>query len=224
MKVVNEYDWAGNREKYPVMSLNDVIAAVPVNPEVKFDKLNAVQSIISVTGRLLGTSSYLINMNKGPVEKSIRHILNTDITPHIPTTENSECINGVKVISPMEDGPSNYAITIYEEYLEHKHLSKRHISSSFYSDAIRDYVYEYMESCIKPKSGGAYEVIVRGDYIEHSKIGNTLVPMRWFCHFENGNLLCDYQIGPDHILHRIDDYISENGLMDVFDRGLTIDF
>lgn len=224
MKVVNEYDWNGNRTKFPIMSLNDVIAAVPVNPAIKFDKLNAVQTIVSVTGQLLGTGSYSIRMDKDPVEKSVHHILNSNITSRIMETEDSECINGIKIISPVEDEPCNYAVTILEEYLNNAYLTKRHIASTFYSDAIRDYMYDYMNSRIKPRRGGAYEVTVRGHYIEHSARGNHTVPMRWFCRFEHGNLMCDYQIGPDNILHRIDDYVSENGLMDIFDRGLTIDF
>ncbi len=224
MKVVNEYDWSGDQSKFPVMSLNDVIAAVPVNPAIKFEKLNTIQSIISATGRLLGTGSYSINMNKDHVEKSVHHILNSNITPRIMETDDTECVNGIKVISPVEDGPCNYAVTILEEYLNNSYLTKRHIASTFYSDAIRDYMFDYMDSKIKPRRGGAYEVVVRGDFIEHSKEGNHTIPMKWFCRYEHGNLMCDYQVGADHILHRIDDYMSENGLMDVFDRGLTIDF
>ena len=224
MKVINEYDCGGDPSKFPVMSLNDVIAAVPVNPVIKFEKLNAIQSIVSSTGRLLGTGSYSIDMNKEHVEKSVHHILNSNITPFIMEADDLDCINGVKVISPVKDGPCNYSITILEEYLNNSYLTKRHIASTFYSDDIRDRVFDYMDSKIKPRHGGAYEVVVSGDFIKHSKEGAHTIPMKWLCRYEHGNLLCDYQVGPDHILHRIDDYISENGLMDIFDRGLTIDF
>lgn len=224
MKVINEYDCGGDPSKFPVMSLNDVLAAIPVNPTIKFEKLNAVQSIISSTGRLLGTGSYSIDMNKDHSEKSVRHVLNSNITPFIMENDESDCINGIKIISPVDDGTCNYSITILEEYLNNSYLTKRHIVSTFYSDVVRDYMFDYMNSRIKPRHGGAYEVVIGGDFIRHSKEGTRTIPMKWLCRYEHGNLLCDYQVGVDHILHRIDDYVSENGLMEASDRGLAIDF